>query len=181
MIDHLSLAVRDLARSREFYAQALAPLGAAVQMEYEGGLGIGWPGKPAFWLSGSETPTSATHVAFIAPDRASVDAFHAAALAAGGKDNGPPGLRPHYHPSYYAAFVIDPDGHNVEAVCHVLEGGARKRAAGGAAAKRATPRPAAKRRGGRPTAKRAAARKSGRGSTGSARRPSRKGSRKATR
>jgi catechol 2,3-dioxygenase-like lactoylglutathione lyase family enzyme len=164
VIDHMSLAVRDISRSKAFYAQALAPLGAAVQMEYEGGLGIGWPGKPAFWLSQSPTPTTPTHVAFVARDRPSVDAFHAAALAAGGKDNGAPGLREHYHPHYYGAFVLDPDGHNVEAVCHLPAGAAKKRTTAG----RAVP-------------KRSAARKSGRGSTRSARKPSRKTSRKASR
>ena len=118
MIDHLTLTVRDLARSKGFYAQALAPLGGAVQMEFEGILGIGQPGKPTFWIKQGDPPTQAMHLAFVAPDRSSVDAFHAAALAAEAKDNGAPGLRADYHPNYYAAFVIDPDGHNVEAVCH---------------------------------------------------------------
>ena len=162
MLDHLSLTVRDLGRSKTFYAQALAPLGGGVQMEFEGSCGIGQPGKPSFWLMQGDSPTSATHVAFVATERPAVDAFYAAALAAGGRDNGPPGLRADYHPSYYAAFVIDPDGHNVEAVCHTAPGAARRTTG-------------ARRR--RPAAKRV----SGKGSTRSARKPSRKTARKAAR
>ena len=82
------------------------------------GVGLGRGGKPQLWLSQGEPPVSPLHIAFAARNRAEVDAFHAAALAAGGKDNGAPGLRPHYHPNYYGAFAIDPDGHNIEAVCH---------------------------------------------------------------
>jgi catechol 2,3-dioxygenase-like lactoylglutathione lyase family enzyme len=84
---------------------------------YEGA-GLGKNGKPSFWIDGRGATVPTTHVAFVADDRAAVDAFHAAAIAAGGRDNGKPGLRPHYHPNYYAAFVFDPDGHNIEAVCH---------------------------------------------------------------
>jgi catechol 2,3-dioxygenase-like lactoylglutathione lyase family enzyme len=87
-------------------------------MEHGGGVGLGRGGKPQLWLSHGEPPASPLHIAFAARNRAEVDAFHAAALAAGGKDNGAPGLRPHYHPNYYGAFAIDPDGHNIEAVCH---------------------------------------------------------------
>lgn len=125
MLDHIGFPVADLARSRAFYEAALAPLGYAVRMEVpaeltggEAHLGLGAPGKPDFWLSSGGALGGRLHVAFSAPDRATVDAFHAAALAAGGRDNGGPGLRPHYHPNYYGAFVLDPDGHNVEAVCH---------------------------------------------------------------
>jgi catechol 2,3-dioxygenase-like lactoylglutathione lyase family enzyme len=117
MIDHLGLKVSDLPRSREFYRQALAPLGYGVIMEFPGAVGLGAQGKPDFWL-GPGTAGTPLHVAFASPDRKTVDAFHAAALSAGGKDNGGPGLRPEYHPTYYGAFVLDPDGNNVEAVCH---------------------------------------------------------------
>lgn len=127
MIDHVGFAVSDFARSRTFYVQALAPLGFAPVMDvtreqsghYEG-TGFGPPGRPQFWIGNGER-VGATHVAFTAASRAAVDAFHAAALAAGGRDNGAPGLRPHYHPDYYGAFVLDPDGYNVEAVCHAPE------------------------------------------------------------
>jgi catechol 2,3-dioxygenase-like lactoylglutathione lyase family enzyme len=118
VIDHVSLDVSDYARSKAFYEQALRPLGYEVVMELGGsvcGLGVG--GRPDFWLAGG-APSGGTHVAFACEDRPTVDAFHAAALAAGGADNGPPGLRPHYHAHYYAAYAHDPDGNNVEAVCH---------------------------------------------------------------
>lgn len=125
MIDHLGFPVADLARSRAFYEKALAPLGYTVLMEVsaeETGtnahVGFGADGKPDFWLASGGGVIGRLHVAFAAKDRATVDAFHAAALAAGGTDNGGPGLRPHYHPNYWGAFVLDPDGHNVEAVCH---------------------------------------------------------------
>jgi len=120
VIDHVGIAVRDVAASRRFYESALAPLGFGVVMEVPGvpGAGLGLPGKPSFWIRPGE-PSGPLHLAFHAADRARVDAFHAAALAAGGRDNGPPGVRAHYHPSYCGAFVLDPDGNNVEAVCHV--------------------------------------------------------------
>jgi catechol 2,3-dioxygenase-like lactoylglutathione lyase family enzyme len=126
MIDHVGFPVSDYARSKAFYAQALAPLGYTLIMEVtadqtESGspaAGFGRDGKPDFWIGGEGGLRGILHVAIVANDRAAVDAFHRAALAASGKDNGAPGLRPHYHPSYYAAFVLDPDGHNVEAVCH---------------------------------------------------------------
>ncbi|HTN50999.1 MAG TPA: VOC family protein [Anaeromyxobacter sp.] len=117
MIDHLTLHVRDVARSRAFYAAALAPLGYVVQMEHEGTVGLGPRGKPILWLA-ADPEARPMHLAFHASSRREVDAFHVAALAAGGEDNGKPGLRPLYHPSYYGAFVLDPSGHNVEAVCH---------------------------------------------------------------
>lgn len=125
MIDHVGVPVSDYERSKSFYAQALAPLGITVLMEVpaevtgrEAHCGFGRDGKPFFWISTGERLRGQLHVAFAAADRGIVDAFHAAALKAGGLDNGPPGLRPHYHPDYYGAFVLDPDGHNIEAVCH---------------------------------------------------------------
>lgn len=120
MIDHLSLEVADYERSKAFYAEALGPLGYELLMEFDGNVaGFGVKGEEAgdFWVIGG-SPSGTAHVAFASPDRATVEAFHAAALAAGGKDNGQPGLRPHYHEHYYGAFVHDPDGNNVEAVCH---------------------------------------------------------------
>jgi catechol 2,3-dioxygenase-like lactoylglutathione lyase family enzyme len=116
MIDHLTVHVSDLDRSLAFYAAALAPLGYVVIMEFPGAAGLGAGGKPDLWLAPSASIVP-THVAFAA-DRASVAAFHAAAVAAGGRDNGQPGLRAQYHPNYYGAFVLDPDGNNIEAVCH---------------------------------------------------------------
>lgn len=128
MIDHTGLQVSDPAASRHFYEQALAPLGYRVLMEipkeYTGGkvvLGFGIPPKPDFWVAEGAPGMPRMHVAFSANSRAEVDAFHRAAIAAGGKDNGPPGLRPHYHEHYYGAFVLDPDGHNIEAVIHTPE------------------------------------------------------------
>ena len=126
MLDHVGFAVADAERSRVFYEQALAPLGISLLMTATpeqteaGGTadGFGSNGKPYFWVGDNEQVGEGTHVAFAATTRAEVDAFHAAALAAGGRDNGAPGLRPHYHPNYYGAFVFDPDGINVEAVCH---------------------------------------------------------------
>jgi catechol 2,3-dioxygenase-like lactoylglutathione lyase family enzyme len=128
MIDHIGFPVADYARSRTFYAQALAPLGFAAVMDvtreqtgsYEG-TGFGPPGRPQFWIGNGDALGGSMHIAFVANSRAAVDAFYKAALAAGGRDNGPPGLRPHYHENYYGAFVFDLDGHNVEAVCHAPE------------------------------------------------------------
>lgn len=117
MIDHVKLAVADLAASRAFYERALAPLGIAVLREYPGAIGLGADGKPFFWLAAGPA-SGPCHVAFASADHAGVDAFHREALAAGGTDHGAPGPRPRYHPGYYGAFVLDPDGNNVEAVCH---------------------------------------------------------------
>ena len=127
LLDHVSLQVSDFAKSKAFYQKALAPLGAEVIMEFGQACGIGRNGKPDFWI-GSGTASfqrpeqvkviTPNHLAFAARSRAEVDAFYAAAIAAGGKDFGKPGLRPDYHPSYYGAFVLDFDGHNVEAVFH---------------------------------------------------------------
>jgi len=128
MIDHTGVAVSDPAKSRAFYEKALAPLGYAVLMEiptaHTGGrvvFGMGVAPKPDFWVH-EGTPTDRVHIALRADDRATVDAFYAAAMAAGGKDNGGPGPRPHYHAGYYGAFVLDPDRHNIEAVCHAPGG-----------------------------------------------------------
>ncbi|WJS84698.1 VOC family protein [Paracoccus sp. TOH] len=126
MIDHIGIPVSDLPRARAFYDRALAPLGVGLLMEVTeevtGGhgahLGYGREGKPFFWIGSGRPAGPGAHVAFAAPDRATVDAFHAAALAAGGRDNGAPGLRPEYHPGYYGAFILDPDGNNIEAVHH---------------------------------------------------------------
>jgi catechol 2,3-dioxygenase-like lactoylglutathione lyase family enzyme len=117
MIDHIGVSVTDLDKSIAFYTKALAPLGYALIMKWEQFAGFGIAGKPDFWI-GTGTPKDAIHVAFRAGGRAQVRAFYEAAMAAGGKDNGAPGERPHYHEHYYGAFVRDPDGHNVEAVCH---------------------------------------------------------------
>ena len=118
MIDHVGLEVSDYLRSKDFYPAALAPLGIDLMMEFEGRIGgFGRESKPFFWLRQGE-PAAGIHVAFAAPDSDTVDAFYTAAIGAGGEDNGPPGLRTHYHPDYYGAFVRDPDGHSVEAVHH---------------------------------------------------------------
>jgi len=126
MIDHIGMPVSDLARATAFYLEALRPLGISMMMEVSAeqtgngaAVGFGAEGKPFFWMGEGTVPKeSHAHVAFTAGSRAEVDAFYQAALAAGGKDNGAPGLRPHYHANYYGAFVLDPDGNNVEAVCH---------------------------------------------------------------
>ncbi len=125
MIDHTTFAVTDLEQSKAFYASALAPLGIAllvdVTREQTGSAafaGFGANDKAFFWIGDGTPAVSGVHIAFEAMSREAVDAFHAAALAAGGKDNGAPGLRPHYHPSYYGAFAFDPHGNNIEAVCH---------------------------------------------------------------
>lgn len=124
MIDHTGIPVADPARARAFYDAALGAIGARLLMtvpkEFTGGKWVAGYGrsKPDFWLTESADVGPGRHYAFTASSRAEVDAFHAAALAAGGRDNGAPGLRPHYHADYYGAFVFDPDGNNVEAVCH---------------------------------------------------------------
>jgi catechol 2,3-dioxygenase-like lactoylglutathione lyase family enzyme len=118
MIDHVSLQVSDYPRSKDFYVAALEPLGYELLREFEGRVaGFGRDGKPAFWIREGE-PAGPIHIAFEASDSEAVEAFYAAALAAGGTDNGPPGLRTIYHPGYYGAFVHDPDGNNAEAVHH---------------------------------------------------------------
>ncbi|HEX3757864.1 MAG TPA: VOC family protein [Kofleriaceae bacterium] len=117
MIDHMGLLVADLDASVTFYTRALAPLGYELVMRGDGFAGFGVAGKGDFWI-GAGKPTDKMHIAFRAKGRAEVRAFHDAAIAAGGKDNGPPGIRAMYHPNYYGAFAHDPDGHNIEAVCH---------------------------------------------------------------
>jgi catechol 2,3-dioxygenase-like lactoylglutathione lyase family enzyme len=119
MLDHVTIGVTDLKRAVAFYDAALAPLG--IEQLYANGedfVGYGAGEKAFFWIGVRDSAQTGAHIAFTASDRATVDKFHQAALAAGGKDNGAPGLRPHYHEDYYGAFVLDPDGHNIEAVCH---------------------------------------------------------------
>ena len=127
MLDHTGITVSDFARAKAFYDAALEPLGIKAIMEvtpeqtggtYQGA-GYGDAMKPYFWIGAGGPVTGHMHVAFATGDRATVDAFYKAAMAAGGRDNGPPGIRAHYHPDYYGAFVLDPDGINVEAVCHL--------------------------------------------------------------
>jgi catechol 2,3-dioxygenase-like lactoylglutathione lyase family enzyme len=126
MIDHIGFAVSDYERAKAFYTQALAPLGYVLVMEVGAdenpsgfpAAGFGAGGKPDFWIGGEGKLEKPVHVAILANDRKTVDAFYKAALAAGAKDNGAPGVRAHYHPNYYGAFVLDLDGHNIEAVCH---------------------------------------------------------------
>lgn len=125
MLDHMTLRVADIAASKAFYQQVLRPLGYgdALEMEHDGVriLGFAHDGKYDTWFVQSEARSGPCHICWRADSRAAVDAFYQAALAAGGKDNGPPGLRTHYHQHYYGAFVIDPDGNNMEAVCHAPE------------------------------------------------------------
>ena len=127
ILDHIGVNVTDYARSKAFYERALAPLGLTPIMEFGEACGFGRDGKPEFWIGVGVTSfqkpeqvsvITPAHVAFCAADRAQVDAFHVAAVAAGGRDFGPPGIRAQYHPGYYGAFVLDPDGHNIEAVVH---------------------------------------------------------------
>jgi catechol 2,3-dioxygenase-like lactoylglutathione lyase family enzyme len=124
MIDHMGLNVADFAAMLAFYEKALAPLGIKAMMRLDknatGGLEIAGLGreKPFIWIASAGKTEPRMHIAIRADNHAEVDAFYQAAIAAGGKDNGAPGLRPHYHANYYGAFVIDPEGHNLEAVCH---------------------------------------------------------------
>ena len=118
IIDHMGMGVRDIATAREFFVKALKPLGIAIVMEVPNGIGMGRDGMPAFWLSEVSEARGQLHVAFAAENREQVRQFYTAAIDAGATDNGPPGIREHYHPDYYAAFVLGPDGHNIEAVCH---------------------------------------------------------------
>ncbi|MGV3768395.1 MAG: VOC family protein [Sphingobium phenoxybenzoativorans] len=129
MIDHIGFAVADANRSRSFYDALLGAIGIRMIMEIarevteSGGMafGYGHADKPYFWIGDNERVGEGTHIAFAVESRAMVDAFHAAGLAAGGEDHGAPGVRPHYHANYYAAFILDPDGMNIEAVCHAPE------------------------------------------------------------
>ena len=138
MIDHTGLKVSDIARSKAFYRAALAPIGYQLLMELPAAVtgsdevaGFGVPPKPDFWLAGGEANRPPLHVAFRVSERALGDAFYRAALAAGGRDNGAPGPRPHYHADYYGAFVLDFDGHNVEVVCHEPAAASPRRPAAG--------------------------------------------------
>ena len=131
MIDHTGVIVSDFERSKAFYRQALAPIGYQLLLEFPAAVtghtdvaGFGEPPKPDFWISRGTPNQPPIHIAFRVGTRAEVDAFYRAALEAGGTDNGAPGLRPHYHPDYYGAFVHDPDGHNIEAVCHAPQSAA---------------------------------------------------------
>lgn len=118
ILDHIIFQVRDTQRAKTFYLACLKPLGIELIYEVKGYVGLGRAGNPAFWFGPGEGPISPVHVAFCAENNEQVEAFHRAGLAAGGKDNGTPGIRAHYHPKYYAAFVLDPEGNNIEAVCH---------------------------------------------------------------
>jgi catechol 2,3-dioxygenase-like lactoylglutathione lyase family enzyme len=156
MIDHLTLTVRDYARSKEFYQRVLGALGYGVVMELEDRCAFGPAHRPIFWITPGDAATNPMHLAFEAKRRADVDAFHAAALGQGAEDRGAPGIRAHYHPSYYAGFVFDPDGHPIEAVTHREERAAAKGARRTAAAKRTPARRAAAapaRKAARPAAK----------------------------
>jgi catechol 2,3-dioxygenase-like lactoylglutathione lyase family enzyme len=121
MLDHVILNVRDFESSKLFYDRALEALGWEAVMEFPGFCGYGYDGKPYFWIAQRGEASAPVHVALASPDRPTVDAFHEAATEAGGRDNGAPGIRPHYHGNYYGAFVFDPDGNNIEAVCHKPE------------------------------------------------------------
>ena len=169
-IDHIGVSVDDYEKAKAFYAAACAPLRMMIIMEFIGAeaggepvVGLGADGKPFLWISGGGKTSPRAHVAIRAETRAQVDAFYAAALAAGGTDNGAPGLRPHYHENYYGAFVLDPDGHNFEAVCHEPPAAARKpaRKAAARSTRKAAARPARSgtRKATRKPAKRAAAKK----------------------
>lgn len=127
ILDHVGFPVTDYARSVAFYEKALAPLGIVILKQFslsedgaDGYAGFGRQ-RPQFWIGTGATLTGRLHVAFAAANRQEVEAFYEAALAAGGRDNGAPGLRPHYHENYYGGFVFDPDGHNIEAVTHLPE------------------------------------------------------------
>ena len=118
IIDHIGIGTADYEGSKAFFAKALAPLGIEIIAEYEPWVGFGKAGNAEFWLRRQTTRQEPIHVAFFAENRSQVDAFYKAALAAGGRDNGAPGIRERYHPNYYGAFVLDPDGNNIEAACH---------------------------------------------------------------
>jgi catechol 2,3-dioxygenase-like lactoylglutathione lyase family enzyme len=121
VFDHIGIGASDIGASKTFFLKALAPLGVVLAMEVPDAVGLGRDHKPSLWLGATSGDPTPLHLAFTAETRRQVDEFYRHALAAGGKDNGAPGVRPHYHANYYAAFVIGPDGHNVEAVCHQPE------------------------------------------------------------
>jgi len=156
MIDHVSVRVQDFSRLLTFYREALAPIGYKVIMEYPGAVGLGADGKPDLWLMQTDQPLNPTHVALSSGAREPIDAFYSAGLAAGGSDNGPPGLRLDYHPNYYGAFVLDPEGNNIEVVCHEAPAPARKAAPRASAARKKAPKAKSKKaaaRGGKRAAK----------------------------
>jgi catechol 2,3-dioxygenase-like lactoylglutathione lyase family enzyme len=166
VIDHIQLSVEDYPRAKAFYVAALKPLGFTLMMEFPEGQtplygGLGAEGKPFLWIGAGARQTPPTHIAFGVNTRPEVDAFYTAALAAGGTDNGPPGVRLDYHPKYYAAYVRDPEGHNIEAVCQALPGAAKAASPRKRAAKRAARKaPVKQTRKARPArGKKAAARK----------------------
>lgn len=171
-LDHIGLSVSDYVRSKAFYLAALKPLGGGLVMEFPAGTidaaaagGFGPEGKPFLWISTGGKTEPHLHVALRAETRDQVDQFYAAAIEAGGTDNGPPGLRLHYHANYYGAFVLDPDGHNIEAVCHysLAEMNAAARAAAAPkrkkVAKKAAKKTAAKKTAAKKTSRKAAAKK----------------------
>jgi catechol 2,3-dioxygenase-like lactoylglutathione lyase family enzyme len=120
MLDHVTIGVSDFERSKHFYDQALHPLDIMrLYAEAERFAGYGVHPKAFFWIGGRDTPQTGAHIAFAAKDRETVERFYEAAIKAGGRNNGRPGIRQHYHPNYFGAFVLDPDGHNIEAVCHL--------------------------------------------------------------
>jgi len=121
IIDHIGFRVSDYEKSKEFDLKCLEPLGIKLVMEEGGAAGFGKNNKAPFWFGPGSEANTPMHIAFAAENRAQVDEFYKVALAAGGKDNGAPGIREIYHPNYYGAFVFDPDGHNIEAVCHEPE------------------------------------------------------------
>ncbi|MCP4877594.1 MAG: VOC family protein [Gammaproteobacteria bacterium] len=121
MIDHIGFVISDVKRSKEFYCKCLAPLGIELLVEFEGWVGYGRNGKPDLWFGADGEPHQPMHIAFDAGDRDTVDRFYQQGIEAGGQDNGTPGIRKIYHPHYYGAFLLDPDGHNIEAVCHKPE------------------------------------------------------------
>jgi catechol 2,3-dioxygenase-like lactoylglutathione lyase family enzyme len=180
IFDHLSLRVSNYERSKTFYVAALKPLGVTLIMEYpnpEGNAAGFGRGMPTLWIDDSEKAPQRGHVAFTAATRAMVNAFYRAALAAGATDNGAPGLRPHYHAHYYAAFIRDPDGHNIEAVTHIDPNAKPARARASAAKGKTGKGKAAKGKAkARPAAKKAKAKaKAPAGKRGAGRKPARRG------
>ncbi len=121
IIDHIGFGVSDIEKSKDFYIKSLEPLGITLIREEGNNVGFGRENKAPFWFGPNSDASKKIHIAFVAENRAQVDEFYKAALAAGGIDNGAPGIREVYHSDYYAAFVFDPDGHNIEAVCHKPE------------------------------------------------------------
>jgi catechol 2,3-dioxygenase-like lactoylglutathione lyase family enzyme len=143
MIDHISVRAQDFSKILDFYRAALAPIGYQVLMQFEGAAGLGAGGKPDLWIMQTDKPLNPTHVA-ISGERSQIAAFHEAALAAGGTDNGAPGARPDYHEHYYAAFIYDPEGNNIEVVCHAPAGASKSAKSGAKSASKSGSKSAAK-------------------------------------